>query len=202
MPDGGSALSELLRSRRAVIAEAGERLLGGHLQEGERVPDLGVLAELCARRIEAAAAGAAPPPDAAAAGELGAALAELQKLVAPTLFGRRWAEKLKLPDVLPSDPAALGGIARDVVKALKKKKLLKPGVKGMLPIDGAHWIDRIKKPLKRLEGKDAAGDKKQRRAAAAALGAEAALAAALLVIAGEEPKRKRGKKAASASSAG
>jgi hypothetical protein len=193
-----AVLAAALLTQRAAIGEAGARMFTPVMAAGQQLPDLALVAELLARRLEAARQpvetnGAGDMRALGAAAELRRALVELHALVAPTLFGKSWAERLKLPEVLPDDAGALEIVARDVAKALKKKKLAKPGVKGMLPIDRDTWLERIKQPLKVLGGKTKKDKPRRARVPAAELG----LIVALLDLAGRS-EREPGKRAARA----
>ncbi|MEZ4300391.1 MAG: hypothetical protein R3B70_35930 [Polyangiaceae bacterium] len=135
------------------------------LKKGETVPDLALLAALMVRLLEQRSA-AMQKADSAhndeladdaeprerrdeAARQVYATLVEVKQGVM-ALFGDSWVAKLRLPNELPQDPAALSRLAEEVQKALQVTKLPKPRLAGVKSFDAEPWIAQLSGPSKDL----------------------------------------------------
>jgi hypothetical protein len=160
-------LIDALRRHAEGARDGAAATLAPMCASSEKVPDVGFLAELLARRLEhdraeleraeqqkqAEVADAFDPRVRRdlAAHELHATLLEVRRTVG-ALFGPVWLKKLAIPASLHDDgTSALLRAGKDVAKALKDRALPKPHVDGVKAIDAGPWRKRINAAVKELD---------------------------------------------------
>ncbi|HVY48280.1 MAG TPA: hypothetical protein VHB21_20475 [Minicystis sp.] len=165
------AIIDALRAQAKPCAAVVEASLAAMCGPGEKVPDVAMLLELLARRLEhdraeleradqqkgVEAADTHDPRTArdAAAHELYATLLEVKRTVG-ALFGAAWIKKLQFPADFRADSVpALVRTGKDVAKALKDRALPEPSIEGVKAIDPKPWQKRLRQAVKDLEAANA-----------------------------------------------